>query len=433
MGISGDVLLVLLFVVYALFSRRLAHSSFTAPMLFTAAGLLAATDFFGSAAVDTFALELRSDTVQLLLEGTLVIVLFSDAARIDSRYVRTTAFLPTRLLLIGLPLTIAFGTAVALLVEPELGFWSAAIIAIILAPTDAALGESVVSNERVPVLVRQGLAVESGLNDGLVVPLLAIALAAADSEMTTAAGVAELFLKEIGLAILIGAGVGWLGARAVRASSAAGWMGREGRQVLVVFLAVLCALLAIPVDASAFIAAFIGGAVFGAGTRGQFPEICHFSEGVGHLMTMLAFFIFGSAILYPSLETIGWRAFLYAILSLSVIRFGAVLVSLIGTKLMFPTQAYVGWFGPRGLASLVFMGTVVVESDTEFAALIINVAAATVALSVLLHGVSAWPASNRYAQWYERSEEADPEPMVEGQEVKMVPHRSPGDVASMDR
>ena len=132
MGISGDVLLVLLFVVYALFSRRLAHSSFTAPMLFTAAGLLAATDFFGSASVETFALELRSDTVQLLLEGTLVIVLFSDAARIDTRYVRTTAFLPTRLLLIGLPLTIAFGTVVALLVEPELGFWSAAIIGIIL-------------------------------------------------------------------------------------------------------------------------------------------------------------------------------------------------------------------------------------------------------------------------------------------------------------
>ena len=426
MGISGDVLLVLLFVAYALFSRRLTRGSFTAPMLFMGVGLLAATDFLGAAPMETFALALESGTVQTILEGTLVIVLFSDAARIDTKYVRTTAFLPTRLLLVGLPLTIVVGTAVALLVEPELGFWSAAIVAIILAPTDAALGEAVVSNESVPVLVRQGLSVESGLNDGLVVPLLTIALAAADNEMTTVAGVLELFLEEIGLAILVGLAVGWLGARATNASSRLGWMGREGRQILVVFLAVLAALVAIPLGGSPFIAAFTGGIVFGAGTREQFPQVTHFSEGVAHLLTMLAFFIFGSLILFPALEFIGWRAFVYAIASLTVVRILPVFIALVGTNLMVPTKAFVGWFGPRGLASLVFMGTVIVESDTDFAGVIIRVGAATVALSVLLHGVTAWPASKRYAQWYERSEEADPEPMVESQDVKMVPHRRPG-------
>lgn len=421
---TGGLLLAALFAVYALFSRRLSQSSFTGPMMFTAAGLLAAWVTFESGALlSSFALELESDVVQTLLEGTLVIILFSDAALIDVRRVRRTAFLPTRLLLIGLPLTMILGTVIAMLLVPNLGLWPAAIIAIILSPTDAALGQAVVANEEVPDLVRQGLGIESGLNDGLVVPFLAIALAAANTEMQTASGILDLFVKEIGFAVVVGAAIGWFGAWAARHATARGWIGREGRQVLVVFLAILCALVAGQVHGSAFIAAFVGGVVFGDGVRRSFPNICHFSEGLGHLMTMLTFFIFGGLILYPTLEIVGWKALLYAILSLTVIRMVPVMISLIGTDLELPTKLYIGWFGPRGLASLVFMGTVIVSSDPSFAPVVFKVGATTVGLSVLLHGITAWPASNRYAAWFNRAEDMSDDEMVEGMDVEMMPGR----------
>lgn len=421
---SGGLLLAVLFAAYALFSRRLSMSSFTGPMMFTAAGLFAAWLTLEEGAVlSSFALELESDVVQVLLEGTLVIILFSDAALIDIRRVRRTAFLPTRLLLIGLPLTMILGTVTAMLLVPSLGLWPAAIIAIILSPTDAALGQAVVANEEVPDLVRQGLGIESGLNDGLVVPFLAIALAAANSEMQTGSEILDLFVREIGFAVAVGVAIGWVGAWAARQATAREWVGREGRQVLVVFLAILCAIAAEQVHGSAFIAAFVGGAVFGDGVRRSFPDICHFSEGVGHLMTMLTFFVFGGLILYPTLEIVGWKALLYAILSLTVIRMVPVLISLVGTDLELPTKLYIGWFGPRGLASLVFMGTVIVSSDPSFAPTVFKVGATTVGLSVLLHGITAWPASNRYAAWYNRAEDMSDDEMVESMDVEMMPGR----------
>ncbi|MGI9643269.1 MAG: cation:proton antiporter [Acidimicrobiia bacterium] len=421
---SGGLLLAVLFAAYALFSRRLSRSSFTGPMLFTAVGLFAAwVTLEEGALLSSFALQLESDVVQTLLEGTLVIIPFSDAALIDVRRVRRTAFLPTRLLLIGLPLTMVLGTVIAMLLVPGIGLWPAAIIAIILSPTDAALGQAVVANEEVPDLVRQGLGIESGLNDGLVVPFLAIALAAANSEMQTASEILDLFVKEIGFAVAVGAAIGWFGAWAARHATARGWIGREGRQVLVVFLAILCAIAAEQVHGSAFIAAFVGGMVFGEGVRRSFPDICHFSEGVGHLMTMLTFFVFGGLILYPTLGIVGWQALLYAILSLTVIRIIPVLISLVGTDLELPTKLYIGWFGPRGLASLVFMGTVIVSSDPSFAPTVFKVGATTVGLSVLLHGITAWPASNRYASWYNRAEDMSEDDMVESSDVEMMPGR----------
>jgi NhaP-type Na+/H+ or K+/H+ antiporter len=418
------VLLTVLFIVYAVFSRKLARSSFTGPMMFTLAGLIAAVNFLDRGApVEAFAMELRSSTVQALLEATLAVILFSDAALIDARAVRKDAFLSSRLLLIGLPLTMIVGTVAAVALLPGIGFWSAAIIAIVLAPTDAALGQAVVSNEKVPDLVRQGLGVEAGLNDGLVVPFLTIAVAGAASEMQTGAEIAELFVKEIGLAIVIGVTVGWLAAKAIRFTSERQWMGREGRQIVVVFLAILCFIVADQLHGSGFIAAFVGGVTFGAGTRRAYPEICHFSEGVGHLMTMLAFFVFGALILFPALEFVDWRTVLYAIVSLAFVRMIPVFISLIGTDLKFPTRVFIGWFGPRGLASLVFIGTVVLDAGVESTREIVTVGAVTVALSVLLHGVSAWPASNRYGAWYARTDEHVDIDMVESRDVEIMPGR----------
>ena len=414
----------ILFVVYGLFSKRLAHSPITGPMIFTAAGIAVglALEWQG-VSQQVMSVELSGGMVQTLLEGTLIILLFSDAVVIDIRAVRRDAFLPSRLLGIGLPLTIAAGTAAAMLMFPEFGFWPAAVIGIILAPTDAALGQAVIANDGVPDLVRQGLGVESGLNDGIVVPFLAIAIAGATSEMQSGAETAQVFVEEIGLAVIVGILVGWIGGKAVKFAYSRGWMSREWRQVTVVSLAVLCFVLADPIGGSGFIAAFVGGLVFGKLVRHDYPNICNFSEGIAHLLTMVAFFTFGVLILVPVLGLITWKVVLYAVISLTIVRMIPVAVALIGTNLGGQTKLYIGWFGPRGLASLVFMGTVVVESDPEFSAAIVTVGATTIALSVLLHGLTAWPGSVRYAAWYKRSmAKSDVEEMPESMDVEHMPN-----------
>ena len=420
---SSGILITLLFIGYALFAKWMARSSITGPIVFTVAGLVLAADLFSTGTSPfSFSVALGSDTVQIILEVTLVIILFSDAVMIDTRAARREAFLPGRLLGIGLPLTIVAGTLLALVVFPGITFWPAAVLAIILAPTDAALGQAVVSNPDVPAMVRQGLGIESGLNDGIAVPLLAVAVAAAASEMQNAAEIATVFAREIGMAIVVGMAIGWIGAKVVDLAARRSWTGREGMQLAVPLLAILCYFGAVEVGGSGFIAAFIGGLTFGYLMRAKHPRICEFSETVGHLLTMVAFFIFGSLILAPSLEFITARMVVYAVLSLTVVRLLPVAIALIGTNLRLNTQLFVGWFGPRGLASLVFIGTVVVEASPEDGQVIIAAGAVTVGLSVLLHGLTAWPASVRYATWYRRmAGQPDAEHMAESQAVTVRP------------
>ncbi len=418
------VLLLVLFVAYALFSRRLGRSSVTGPMLFMAAGLVAAWIVVGGgSAAEVLQLELSNETIQVLLEATLVIVLFSDAVLIDYRAVRSEATIPTRLLGIGLPLTIIAGIAAAMLLFPGLGFWPAAIIAIILAPTDAALGQAVLANRSVPAAVRQGLSVESGLNDGIAVPFLAIAVAGAADELQTGSEIATLFLEEIGLAIVVGIIVGRCGSWLLSECMSRGWMGGEGRRVLVVVLALLSYALADPIGGSGFIAAFVGGLTFGRFTRSAYPDITRFSEAVSHLLTMTSFFVFGALILGPVLGEVDWRVVAYAVASLTVVRMVPVAISLIGTRSDVRTQLYIGWFGPRGLASLVFVGTVVLESGLPFTEEVILVVAVTVGCSVLAHGISAWPLSNRYGRWFAAMADDDMVGMAEALEVEHMPRR----------
>ena len=395
-------------------------------MLFTGAGLLFALGAFGGvAAGEVIGFEIGNETIQVLLEGTLAIVLFADAVAVDYPAVRAEAFLPGRLLGIGLPLTIVFGTAAALLLFPDLGFWGAAVIAIVLAPTDAALGQAVVANPEVPPMVRQGLTVESGLNDGIAVPFLTIAIAGIANELQDAGEIAAVFIEEIGFAVAIGLVVGYVAARATRFSSDRGWMGREGRQVLIVFLAMFAYVAADLVGGSGFIAAFVGGVTFGHIVRRHYPSICHFSEGVSHLLTMLSFFVFGALILHPVLDVVSWRHVVYAVASLTVIRMVPVALCLIGSSLAVPSVAFIGWFGPRGLASLVFVGTVVAQTGTEAAAEVVVVGAVTVAFSVLAHGVSAWPLSKVYGRWFDTmGEDEDPESMPELSEVEHMTGRA---------
>jgi NhaP-type Na+/H+ or K+/H+ antiporter len=413
--VFGLALVALFIFVYALISKRLATTSVTGPMLFMVFGIL-----IGPRAMDVMTLDLDSNLIQIFLESTLVIVLFTDAAVIDFRAVRREAFLPGRLLGIGLPLTIVTGTLGAFVYFDHLGIWQAAVIAVILAPTDAALGQAVVSNRSVPAMVRQGLSVESGLNDGIVVPFLTIALAGAASEMQTAAEIANVFLAEIGWAIIAGLLVGWVGAKAVKLAGEKGWMTRDWRLIAAPILALVAFALADPVGGSGFMAAFVAGITFGHHIRSIYPDICDFSEGISHLLTVVAFMVFGALILGPSLNAMTWSMVVFALFALTLMRMIPVAISLIGTGLQRPTVLYIGWFGPRGLASLVFAGTAVVESDAEGAPFVLAVVSMTVAMSVIAHGASAVPLSKAYAKWFGRMDAEDPS-MPEADDVDHMP------------
>lgn len=384
-------------------------------MLFMVLGVV-----FGPDALGLITVDLDSEFVQLLLEGTLVLVLFADAAVIDLGAVRKEAFLPGRLLGIGLPLTMASGLLAALVFFDQLGFWEALAISVILAPTDAALGQAVVSNKAVPAMVRQGLSVESGLNDGIAVPFLTIALAGAANQMQTGSEIIEVFASEIGWAIAAGLLVGWGGARLLKFAGSRGWVERDWRLLVAPVLALLAFALADPLGGSGFIAAFVGGITFGHLVRETYPDICDFSEGISHLLTVVVFFIFGALLLGPSLPIVTWRMVAFGVLSLTLVRMIPVALALVGTGMKPRSVSYIGWFGPRGLASLVFAGTVVVETEVAQVPFVIATVSTVVALSVVAHGITAVPWSRTYARWYNSHAQRGDE-MSESMEIEHMP------------
>jgi NhaP-type Na+/H+ or K+/H+ antiporter len=224
------------------------------------------------------------------------------------------------------------------------------------------------------------------------------------------------------LAIIAGVLVGWLGAVAIRFAGERGWMTRDWRLIAAPILALMAFAVADPIGGSGFIAAFVGGLTFGSLIRSMYPDICDFSEGISHLLTMVAFFVFGALILGPSLPLITWSIVAFGLVSLTIVRMIPVAISLVGTGLRRPTVLYIGWFGPRGLASLVFAGTVVVEADPQDAPLVLAVVSAAVAMSVLAHGASAVPWSRVYARWFQRTTSTEAL-MSESHEVEHMPAR----------
>jgi NhaP-type Na+/H+ or K+/H+ antiporter len=390
-------LLVLAAVVFAfgLISRRLEGTIITAPLLFVAAGVVLGPAGFG---VAEFALD--EHTVLLLGEIALAVVLFTDAAQTNLRALRQNEALPLRLLGIGTPLTIALGAGAAALFLTDLTFWEAAIVGTVLAPTDAALGQPVVSNPRVPARIRQALNVEAGLNDGLSVPFLALflTLAEAEEEHLSARVWIRFALEQIGLGVLVGVGVGvvggWLVSRALRR----GWITDSFQRLSLLALAIIAWALADVVGGNGFIAAFVGGLVIGPTVERVGERLIRFTEAEGQLLSLSVFFIFG--VLAAGLaRSLSWTIILYALLSLTVIRMLPVAISLLGTRLRAVSVLFAGWFGPRGLASVV-LGLVVIEEAPLLAGRdeIELAVTLTVLLSVLLHGVTAAPLSAAYAR-----------------------------------
>ena len=375
-------------IAVAAVSKRLSGSPITPAMVFVAIGLIV-----GPKVLDEINIASTSSTERALAEATLALVLFSDASSIDLRALRRGASVPLRLLGIGLPLTIALGALAAAVIFGELTFWEAVIVGVILAPTDAALGQAVVTEPRVPTRIRQGLNVESGLNDGICVPLLFAAVAAADVQSGISGGRtgATLLFEEVGYGIVGGVVAALVVGAVVVYAGQRNLIDGAWRPVIPAAGAALAYGTASALHGSGFIAAFVAGMVFRAVINRDPGEMNRLTEEVGGVLSGVTFVIFGAILLGPALGELSWELALYAVLSLTVVRMVPVAIAMLDSHVRLPTLGFLAWFGPRGLASIVFAVIVIEDSQLPHEHLIVLAVYLTVGLSVFAHGLTAAP------------------------------------------
>jgi NhaP-type Na+/H+ or K+/H+ antiporter len=379
-------------VVWGLFSARFERWNLTAPIAFLVLGFLAANP-----PIDLIDVHTSSETVRVVAEITLALVLFSDASRVNVRELQRDAAIPTRLLAIGLPLTIGLGVLAALVVFAGIDAWVAALIAAIVAPTDAALGAPIMENRRIPARVRGFLNVESGLNDGIATPLVTFFIAGAATEVHVAAPSPARAVVDLVAGAVIGAGVGAVGGWLLQLAMTRGWSGVTFRPIAVLGIALFAYAVAVDRDVNGFVAAFVGGMAFGTTSSTEEKPALELTADLGSVGAAVVWFNFG-ALLLTALEDANWRMVVYAVSILTVVRMVPVAISLIGTRLDRATVGIVGWFGPRGLASIVFA---LISYDTlprREAQMVLATATVVVFMSVVLHGVSAAPLGNWYAR-----------------------------------
>ena len=384
--ITIDVFIIsLIFIIFGLISKKIEKSSITAPMVFTLLGLLLSKDL-----LNVISLNVDNKNLKTFAELTLILVLFSDSSRIHFSSIKKDHNIPIRLLTIGFILILSFGASVAFIVFPKFDPYSCFLIAAILTPTDAALGHNIFTNTKIPIRIRQALNIESGLNDGLAVPFITIFMTlTAAMEKTGNIAIWGLFIiKQIGVGLFIGLIIGYLGGKSYKYFLKIKWMNTVFSRILTIALAVLAYSLANYFSGSGFIAAFIAGLTIGNTSKEITHPIHDFAAVEGQLFTLLLFFLFGVAIIPPMINNLNIQIILYAILSLTLIRIIPVFLSLINTRLKWQTKLFLGWFGPRGVASIVFALLVLDSTNIFYKQEITNTVIATVFLSIILHGVT---------------------------------------------
>ena len=391
------IAIALCIVLYGTFSALFAKSVISAPATFMLAGLAV-----GSAGLGLVEINIENAALEGFGEITLGFILFADAAATNSRRLLADNRIPIRLLLIALPLTILVGALVAAGIFPNLSWQETALVAAILAPTDAALGYAVVTSDHVPQRIRQAILVESGLNDGLALPAVLLFAALAFSAGSGETGGAGYWLGFTAKQVLVGAAVGVvvggvLG-KLIHYSDGRAWISHAYRNLVCIGVAIIVLLGAHLVGGNGFIAAFVGGLVFGSFCKRRAGSLTNFVEEEGQLFSLMIFFFFGAVLLPTATEHFTFFCVFYALLSLTVIRMVPTALSLIGTGMKWPSVAFIGWFGPRGLASILFLFIAVDYEEMSRLSEIEAIVYVTVFLSVLLHGATAFPLSRAYGK-----------------------------------
>ena len=379
------VLAIFVFL-YSIVAGRIERSIFSGPMIFVAAGVIAGPVLGWFPGIAT------GSDLRILADLTLALFLFVDSANANLSVLRRSFGIPSRMLLIGLPGAIVLGFGLALVMFDALSIYEAAVLGAMLAATDAALGKAVITNEAVPVRLREGLNVESGLNDGLCVPIVLafVALELGADEGLGSGMAITLIAEELGIGALVGLGVTAVGAGLLRLCRRRGWVTGVWIQITIVALAIACFGLAQGLHGSGYIAAFTGGALFGYLAKNETHDLVKPAEGIGETLALLTWLLFGIIVVDQVYGQISWQVFVFAALSLTLVRMIPIYLSLSGSGEPAASRLFLGWFGPRGLASIVF-AVIVLDEGLPGSKLIALIVACTVILSLVLHGMTANP------------------------------------------
>ena len=379
---------------FGLVSRKSSHAMITAPMVFVAIGLIA-----GFSNIDFLHGGIQAPFIKIVAEITLALILFIDASTIDTKTLLKEKGIPFRLLFIGLPLTMLAGTLVAIPLFPSMEIWVLMLMAFILSPTDAALGQVVLTSKLIPEKIRQSINVESGLNDGIALPPILVCLAFLSTSATTHTETHYWIfftLKQLLLGPVIGAFVGWAGGWLVDRASTRGWMSPVFQRLSSLSLAILAFSIAEMVHGNGFIAAFFAGLFLNTHTGTVRKRMHDFGEAESQALSLFVFLIFGMVLVPLAAKFWDIYVWIYAILSLTFIRMIPVTISLIGTRQSWRTIGFIGWFGPRGIASILYLLIALAELGTKNYEQMLGVVVLTVLLSIFLHGLSASPLSKIY-------------------------------------
>lgn len=395
------IFFALLIFAFGLFSRLAERNSVTGPMFFVTVGVMGSPLFLGLLEVSP-----GVGPVKLVAELALMLILFTDASLIDMKKMRDAPRIPARLLLVGLPLTMLAGIALGMLMFDSAPLAAIVMMALILSPTDAALGQAVVKSEHVPVRIRQSISVESGLNDGIALPPIFVCFALLGAEAGHHDnGWLGFVVKQLTLGPLVGLAVGWIGGRLIQAMSDRGWMEETFQRLSALPLAILAYAFAESVSGNGFIAAFVAGLglTLGASSANIRHRIQEFAETEGTQLILVVFLLFGITMVPQAAPFWGWTEIVYALASLTVIRMVPVAISLTGAKLDWPTIAFIAWFGPRGIASVLYLLLAVATLGFAGYEQLMSVIVLTVIISVYAHGISAMP----FARLYGATQAAD--------------------------
>jgi NhaP-type Na+/H+ or K+/H+ antiporter len=349
---ENAAMLAVFLLIYSAIAGRIERSLISGPIVFTAVGFILGADGLG-----ILRIHIDGEGLRVLAELTLAMVLFTDAANADFSVAKRNLGLPERLLGIGLPLTIVLGFLAAAVVFPRLEILEMALLAAILAPTDAALGKPVVTNPAVPAAMREALNLESGLNDGICVPIVVLLLGLAvgtQIEGGTLWHGPRVVVEAIGIGLIVGLALTWLTTLMLRFAERRSWISEHWVEIPIVALAAACFAAAQALGGSGFIACFVGGLLLsGLGARHK-EELLRGAAHMGEALALLTWVVFGGIVVARMIDRFTWPALLYAILSLTVIRMLPVFLCLIGTRTSTGDKLFIGWFGPRGLATIVF-------------------------------------------------------------------------------
>ena len=387
--------LALFVFCYSLVAGRVERMAMSGPIIFVFAGFLMGPLGFGWFDDDATNTDLR-----IFADLTLALILFIDAANADLSILKRHLRIPSRMLLLGLPGVIVLGTALAALLFSELTLFEAAILGTMVAATDAALGKAVITNDNVPSKIREGLNFESGMNDGLCVPILLVFIALASGSAGEGGSTMlalRLVAQEIGIGLVVGVGLAAIGSWLIRRCLDRGWVTEIWQQVTIVGLAIACFAIAQSLHGSGYIAAFVGGLIFGYNAREKTHKLVLAAEGTGETLALCTWMLFGSAVIGQVFEFFTWQVMVYALLSLTVVRMLPVFFCLSGTGMDTGSRLFLGWFGPRGLASIVF-AIIVLNEELPGGNLLALVVVCTVFFSLIAHGISANPLAKLMAE-----------------------------------